>query len=161
MPETSFERGLLIFFRLAMGWTFLYAGLTQVTDPNFSVAGFLANTKTFHDVLAPFGAAGIAPVTTFLVEWGHTLIGISLIIGLATRLSAFFGIFLMAIYYMAHMDFPYVETQFNYIVDYHMVYGAVLLYVMAKHAGRVWGLDGLADRLPILAGLPGLRALVC
>jgi hypothetical protein len=30
---------------------------------------------------------------------------------------------------------------------------------MAHHAGHVWGLDGLVDRLPLVARNPSLRPL--
>lgn len=143
-----------------MGWVFLYAGLSQVTDPQFTVAAFLAHTKTFHDQLAWFALPSVAPYTTFLVEWGHTLIGLSLITGCLVRLSCPFGMLLMAVYYCAHLEWPYVENHFNFIMDYHLVYGGVLVYLMAKHAGHVWGLDGLLEKLPLVAQRPLLRGLV-
>jgi thiosulfate dehydrogenase (quinone) large subunit len=154
MNDSTLERGLVFFFRIAMGWTFLYAGLSQLTDPHFTVAGFLAGTKTFHDQLAWFAIPAIAPYTTFLVKWGHTLIGLSLISGCMVRLSSPFGIFLMAIYYCAHMDWPYIEGHVNFIMDYHLVYVAVLIFLMAKHAGHVWGLDGWLEKLPVIARRP-------
>jgi thiosulfate dehydrogenase [quinone] large subunit len=46
----------------------------------------------------------LPPITTFLVGYGHLLIGLSLIFGLMVRISASVGIMLM--YWMAHMDFP-------------------------------------------------------
>lgn len=160
MANTSqLDRGLIVFFRIAMGWTFLYAGLSQITNPNFTAAAFLAGTKTFHDQLAWFALPAIAPYTTFLVEWGHTLIGLSLIFGCMVRVSSPFGVLLMAIYYCAHMDWPYIESHVNFIVDYHLVYGGVLVYLMANHAGHVWGLDGLIGKLPAIAHRPVLRPL--
>src|SRR5262245_66576995 len=102
------ERAFIVFFRLAMGWTFLYAASHQIFDPNWSIVRFLSNTKTFHDVFAVFTTSAIAPIMTFLVEYGHLLIGLSLVSGLMVRVSASFGILLMIIYWMAHMDFPYI-----------------------------------------------------
>ena len=61
-----------------MAWTFLYAASHQVFDPQFTVAGFLKGTKTFHDVYAPLTNPSWAPVITFLVAYGHLLIGLSL-----------------------------------------------------------------------------------
>src|SRR5215813_11007362 len=59
------ERTLIVFFRLAMGWTFLYAASHQIFDPNWSIVGFLSNTKTFHDVFAVFVTPTVAPIVTF------------------------------------------------------------------------------------------------
>lgn len=160
MTGSKFERGLIVYFRLAMGWTFLYAAIHQLADPKWSVVGFLGNTKTFHDVLAVFAAPSVAPYTTFLVEYGHLLIGLSLIFGLMTRLGAGFGILLMVVYWMAHMDFPYIETKLNYLLDFHLVYAGVLSYLMLRRAGHVFGLDGLLEKMPFFEQHPGLKPLV-
>lgn len=154
------ERVLIVFFRLAMGWTFLYAASHQVFDPQFTVVGFLSHTKTFHDVFAVFITPTMAPITTFLVEYGHLLIGLSLVFGLMVRVSAAFGILLMLIYWMAHMDWPFIEDKNNLIVDFHIVYAGVLAYLIVKSAGHVWGLDGLVEKLPLVTRHPSLRPLV-
>ena len=54
----------------------------------WSIAGFLKSTKPFHDVYAPFTTPTIAPIVTFLVEYGHLLIGLLLLVGLTVRVSA-------------------------------------------------------------------------
>src|SRR5262245_37133950 len=74
----TMDRRFVLAFRLLMGWTFLYAGSWQVLSPDFSAATFLAHTKTFHDVYAPLTSPAMAPMLTFLVKWGHLLIGLSL-----------------------------------------------------------------------------------
>ena len=90
MNQSSVERCLIVFFRLAMGWTFLYAASHQVFVPGWSVAGFLNNTKTFHDLFAYFATPTMEPITSLFVSYGHLLIGVSLILGLMTRVSAGF-----------------------------------------------------------------------
>jgi thiosulfate dehydrogenase [quinone] large subunit len=137
------ERALILFFRLTIGWTFLYAAIHHYGDDKF-VVGFLSHTKTFHDVYAPFTSPTIAPILTFLVEYGHLLIGLSLISGLLVRVSAPFAIMLMLLYWTAHLDFPYVENPNNFLIDYHIVYSGVLVYLMITNAGRVCGLDAWA-----------------
>jgi thiosulfate dehydrogenase [quinone] large subunit len=160
MTDTTLERGLIVYFRLAMGWTFLYAASHQVFDPSFSVAGFLGHTKTFHDAYAVFTTPAWAPIITFLVGYGHLLIGLSLISGLMVRVSASFGILLMLMYWTAHMDFPFIENKNNFILDVHLVYAGVLVYLIAKRAGHVWGLDAVAERLPVFRDHSALRPLV-
>ena len=85
---------------------------------------------------------------TFLVGYGHLLIGLSLLVGFMVRISASFGILLLLVYWMAHMDFPYIENANNFIVDYHIVYASILGYLIYKRAGHVWGLDALASKIP-------------
>ena len=119
--------------------------------------GFLNHTKTFHDLFVMFTTPAMAPVTTFLVEYGHLLIGLSLLFGIMVRISASFGVLLMLIYWMAHMDWPFIENKNNFILDYHLVYGGVLVYLITKRAGHVLGLDGWVEQLPFVIRHPALR----
>jgi thiosulfate dehydrogenase (quinone) large subunit len=141
MTQTPINRLILFTFRILIGWTFLYAGIHHFGDGGF-VKGFLSHTKTFHDVYAPLTGDGIAPILTFLVEYGHLLIGLSLISGLLVRLSGPFAIMMFVLYWTAHMDFPYIENDNNYLIDYHIVYAVVTLLLIVENAGTVWGLDG-------------------
>ena len=150
------EQVFIVFFRLTMGWTFLWAGIHHFGDDKF-VLGFLTHVKTFHDVYAPFTNPTIIPILTFLVEYGHLAIGLSLISGLLVRVSAPFGVMLMLLYWTAHMDFPYIEIVNNYLIDYHIVYAGVLVYLMVKRAGHVFGLDGLVSKLVAVQHSPMLR----
>jgi thiosulfate dehydrogenase [quinone] large subunit len=156
--DTRTERFLIVFFRLTMGWTFLWAAIHHFGDRGF-VAGFLNHTKTLHDFYAPLTAPTIAPMLTFLVEYGHLLIGLSLISGLLVRASAPFGIMMMVLYWSAHMDFPYIENVNNLLVDYHIVYAGVLMYLVVKRAGHVCGLDGWLSNHTNIEKTPVLRWL--
>lgn len=159
MTDSPTERIYVLLFRLLMGWTFLYAASHQAFDPDWTVVGFLSHTKTFHDAFAVFTTPAMAPITTFLVKYGHLLIGLSLVTGLMVRVSASFGILLMITYWLAHMDFPYIENKNNFLLDYHVVYSLVLGYLIAMRAGHVWGLDGWVEKLSIVAEHPRLRPL--
>jgi thiosulfate dehydrogenase (quinone) large subunit len=159
-PDSGVERFLIVLFRVTIGWTFLWAFIHHFGDDGF-VTGFLSHTKTFHDVYAPFTNPAVAPTLTVLVEYGHLLIGLSLISGLLVRASAPFAIMLMLLYWTAHMEFPYVENANNYLVDYHIVYAGVLVYLIIKRAGHVLGLDGWVEKHLLSEGSnPGLRWLV-
>ena len=80
------------------------------------------------------------PLTDFLMKRGHLLIGLSLVSGLMVRISGPFGILLMVTYHFAHMEWPFIEDHLSLFVDYHLVYAIVIVYLMAHHAGHVWGL---------------------
>ncbi len=159
MSASPMEKTLIVYFRLAMAWTFLYAASHQVFEPSFSVVGFLSHTKTFHDFFEVFTTPTVAPITTFLVEYGHLLIGLSLLTGLMVRVSASFGVALMLVYWFAHMDFPYIENANNFLMDYHLIYAGVLVYLIVKRAGHVVGLDAWAERLDVVKQHPGLKPL--
>ena len=157
---TKMERSLAEIFRVAMGWVFLYAAYQQISDPQWTAATFLNRTKTAHDFFVWFASPTQVAVTNFLVKWGHLLIGISLILGLLTRVGAFLGAVLMSMYYIAHMDFPYVESQSNFIVDYHLIYIGVLIYLIIMRAGHYVGLDYFVSRTPMLARHHFMRLII-
>ena len=144
MTESNSERNLIFLLRLSLGWVFLYAASHQVFVPGWSVAGFLGHTKTFHGLFSMLATPAVAPVISFLVSWGHLLIGLSLILGLGVRVSAFFGILLMILYWMAHMDFPYISDRNSFIIDFHIVNALVLALLIVKRAGHIRGLDAWA-----------------
>ncbi len=159
--ETPLHRSLILFFRVAMGWVFLYAGFTQIfVEPHWTAATFLAHTKTFHGIYGPFAASSLMPLIDFCVKWGHLLIGLSLVSGLMVRVSGVFGIALMLVYWSAHLDFPYVSSPLNFLLDEHIVYAVLIVYLMAVRAGHVVGLDGWVEKLPMVEHNPYLRPLV-
>lgn len=151
------EKALILGLRLSMAWTFLYAASHQVFVPGWSATGFLAHTKTFHGFFSLFTGPVIGPVVSVVVEYGHLLIGLSLLTGLAVRASSLAGIGLMLLYWMAHMDFPYISDTNNFLVDSHIVYALVLGLLVAVRAGHYAGLDAWAEGLPMVQHNRGLR----
>ncbi len=147
----------LFLLRISMGWMMLYAGLTKILNPNWSAAFYLKDAKTFGGFFQWFLRPDILPVTNFLNEWGLTILGVSLILGIFVRLTSIYGVALMMLYYFPILDFPYPNPH-AYIVDEHLIYAAVLLFFAAIRAGRAWGLEGLCSRLPICSKFPRLRA---
>ena len=156
---TTLDRGIIFVLRVFVGWTFLYAGTWQIWE-HYSAAGFLGHGVTFHNFFAIFATPAVLPVTDFLMKWGHLLIGLSLVSGLLVRVSGPFGALLMVTYYFAHMQWPFIENHLNFLVDFHLVYAVVLVYLIAHNAGHVWGLDGLLERLHVVERHPTLRPLV-
>lgn len=144
------ERSLIFLLRMAMAWTFLYAASHQVFVSGFSVTGFLGSAKTFHGFFEYFSGPIVAPVITFLVAYGHLLIGLSLLTGLMVRVSAAFGIGMMLMYWMAHMDFPYISNTNNFLVDEHIVFALVLGLLIVVRAGHIWGLDTWASHQSVV-----------
>jgi thiosulfate dehydrogenase (quinone) large subunit len=159
MTESNLDRGIIFVLRILIGWTFIYAGASQIWT-NFDTAGFLNHVVTFHYFFSFFAQPAMLPYTDFLVKWGHLLIGLSLISGFLVRASGPFGVLLMITYYFAHMKFPYIEENVNFLVDYHLVYATVIVYLIAHRAGHVWGLDGLVERMHMVDQIPVLRPLV-
>lgn len=135
----------LFVLRVATGWLMFYAGIVKVLDPGWSAAGYLQGAKTFPAFFQWFLQPGILPVTDFINEWGLTLIGLSLIFGVAVRLSGGLGALLMLLYYFPVLEFPRIPPH-SYIVDDHIIYAFVLILLSTMRAGRDWGFDGLVAK---------------
>ncbi len=159
MTSTAY-RSFALVFRLLMAWTFLYAASHQVWNSQFSVAKFLGSTKTFHDLYAPLTAPALDPFLTFLVSYGHLAIGLSLLVGLFVRVSSLAGLLLLLMYWTAHMEWPYIENHNNLIVDYHIVYSTVCVFLFVADAGHVLGLDQVAANMALVRNNRLLKALV-
>lgn len=133
------EDKALVTVRVVIGWLFFYAGYSKLTNPDWSAAGYLQGAETFNGFYAWLASDGMIGITNFLNAWGLTLIGIALILGLFTRLTAFLGATMMILYWFPALTFPTVEHGF--LVDDHIIYAAVLVYLGLVRAGRIGGLD--------------------
>ena len=164
MSETPLQKAIIFLLRIFIGWVFLYAGVRQVLSPAWTAMEFLGGAKTFPGFYALFTSPAVLPVVNFLVKWGHTLIGLSLVLGIGVRISSSFAAALTILYYLPRLDFPFVGSVSNYIVEYHLVYALVLVYLGSVHAGRCFGLENWFASLPPIARLidrePRIRALL-
>mgnify|MGYP001575726727 CR=1 FL=1 len=138
---TKLQKLSILILRLALGFLMFYAGITKVTDPSWSAAGYIKGAKAFSPFYNFLLSPSVLPVINFLNEWGLTLLGISLIFGVFVRLSSALGIILMILYYLPILKFPYVGEH-SYLVDEHIIYSLTLFLLMAFNAGRIFGFDG-------------------
>ena len=134
------QKLMLAATRVALGWLFFYAGITKVLNPNWSAKGYLAGAKTFGAFYQWLLTPNIIPFINFINEWGLTLLGISLILGIFVRISSILGALLMLLYYFPILQFPYPNAN-SYIVDEHIIYTLILLFFAALRAGRIMGFD--------------------
>jgi thiosulfate dehydrogenase [quinone] large subunit len=152
------QKIFLVFLRVSIGWLFFYSGITKVLDPTWSAAGYLNSAKTFSGFYHWLASPDILPFTNFLNEWGLTLIGIVLILGIFIRLASVFGAGMMILYYFPILTFPKVGAN-AYIIDEHIVYILVFLFLGSVRAGRIWGLDNWCSNLSICKKYPVLRKI--
>lgn len=129
----------VLLLRLSLGWLFFYAGITKVLNPDWSAVGYLAGAKTFVSFYHWLATPAVLPFVDFLNEWGLTLLGVSLLVGLLVRSSALAGAGLMLLYYFA-LPFPY-PSEHSFLVDEHIIYALALALLWTLHAGKFWGLD--------------------
>ncbi len=119
--------------RISLGWFFFYAGYSKlVAVDGFSAKGYLLNLK------GPFAGLFLSLAGNVLVDqlviWGLTLIGLCLILGILIRFASFWGIVMMALFYLT--AYPPARA---FLVDDHIIFIAILLFLMVSNAGYSYG----------------------
>ncbi|MBX4195426.1 DoxX family protein [Candidatus Parcubacteria bacterium] len=135
----------LFLLRISLGWYMFYAGITKVIDPAWSAEGYLKGAKLLPGFYMWLTSPGIMPVVNFINEWGLTLLGVSLILGIFIKYSAPLGVLLMLLYYIP-LGIIHPDAH-SLIVDQHVVFGLLMIYFTLVGAGKVWGLDGRIGKL--------------
>ena len=135
--------------RIAIGWHFLYEGLIRLVDTKWSAAAYLESSTGpaamwFKDMAAD---QAVLSLVNQLNIWGLILIGICLMLGLASRLSALAGILLLGLYYISHPPF-FGPEQIGALEDHFMIVNRNLvellaLWVVVFYPAGGLGLDGI------------------
>ncbi len=157
MEATTFGRGGMIaitVLRVLVGWHFLYEGLSKLTSPSFTAAGYLKQAKgplgeqfrwlaTRPDLLAN---------ADLITMWGLTIVGVCLMLGLFTRLASLAGIAFILMFYLAAPPwigyFYAIPSEGSYlIVNKNLVEVAALAVIMLTGSGRFAGLDRILSKV--------------
>jgi len=149
----TFQLVALVSLRMLIGWHFLYEGVAKLSNPYWTSAGYLQESKGwfsdfFMDLANNPGALG---VVDNLNQWGLLLIGLALLVGVFSRTAAFAGVILLALYYLAVPPFPTLEyampSEGSYlIVNKILVELAALLVIVGFPTAHRIGLDRLLFR---------------
>jgi uncharacterized membrane protein YphA (DoxX/SURF4 family) len=134
--------GIFVILRIAIGWHFLYEGLSKVLNPGWSSQDYLVSTSgLFSDVFHWMAETPsvLAVVDSFNV-WGQIIIGLGLMLGAFTQTACIAGIILLFFYYIAH---PPAYS----IVNSNLVELIALSILATVPTGRIIGIDRfLANR---------------
>ncbi len=136
---------VVVTLRIILGWVFFYAGIVKVFNPAWSAAFYLKDAHTFPSFFQFLLQPDVLPIVNFLNVWGLTLIGLSLLVGIFVRVSAPLGALLMVLYYLPALHFPYVGEH-SMLIDEHIVYALLLIFLMLSNAGMKFGLDKFIAR---------------
>ena len=118
-----------------MGILFFSAGWVKITDSSWSVAGYISGSKIFTEFYSWLATPTILPIVNFLNEWGLTLIGIALLLGVFVRLASLFGFIMMILYYLPAYPLDHG------LIDEHIVYSLVFLVFMSYGSGKILTLN--------------------
>ena len=145
---TPYQNAALITLRILIGWHFLYEGLTKIANPNWSAGSFLMGSKWLFSGFFHWLAnnSGILNIVDFMNEWGLTIIGLGLILGIFVRYAAMAGALLGLLYYIAAPPMPglvySIPMEGSYLIVNKTLIEAAALVVLSLFPGSsVFGLD--------------------
>jgi len=131
--QIDLKKLFITILRMAIGWHFLYEGMSKLFTTNWSAYPFLANTSGFLSGFYHWLAS--SPVLMKTVDlmniYGLIFIGIALFAGLFIRYAAIGGALLLTLYYFAYP--PFGSSLFSsgeghlFIVDKLFIEAVVLL----------------------------------
>jgi len=144
----AISRLTLTFIRAAIGWHFLYEGISKLFMENWSAQAYLANATGFlsgfyHGIAASESLVG---AVDFLNIFGLIIIGLALFLGLFVRFASLAGILLLLLYYFAYPPwgtslFGSVEGHF-FIVNRNFIEAFLLLWFVLS-GDKGYGIDRL------------------
>ena len=142
----------IVMLRVYTGVFFLIYGWGKIRNPEFEngLAGFVSgNLDKAFGFYRPFLESVVLPnngLFAVMVGWGEFLIGITLIVGLATRWASLAGALMVA-------SFWFTKGQgFFDAMNHDSVWLMIFIVLATVHAGRAYSLDErLADRFRFLA----------
>ena len=141
----------LALLRIVIGWHFLYEGWSKIIAGEWSSASYLSTaTGPFAPVFHWLGAsAKLIPIIDQLNLWGLILIGLALMLGAFTRIAAFGGMALLALYYITYPPLfarASGTTEGSYLIVNKNLVELCALGVIAVFPATVLGLDRLRLR---------------
>ncbi len=140
----------LVVLRVAIGWHFLFEGLSKLTNPNWSSFFYLMDSKgifeNFFKMLA--GNEQSLHIVNVLNIWGLIILGLFLILGLFTRSVIIGAIVLLSMYYLSHpplfnLEYALPEAGSHWIVDKLLIEILALVVLLVFPTGKEIGLDRL------------------
>ena len=171
--------------RVAIGWHFLFEGISKIIQGNWTSSAFLLNTtgffSGFYHLIA--SSPALLMVTDMLNMYGLLIIGTALFIGIFSRYASLAGALLLTMYYFAYPPFgnPMMNPSDGHLfmVDKLFIEAAALLFLffyreqgysidtlieiyLSKKKSPVTSTEGTTSRreaLKNLATLPVLGAM--
>lgn len=157
-PLSGFQQVTLVVLRTLIGWHFLYEGYFKVSLPAwspdgqplpaFSAAGFIkATTGPLGWLAQTMVNGGHVNVINKLIVFGLLGVGLSLMLGLLTRIGCIGGMLLLALFYFTSIPtagLPADHAEGTYlIVNKTLIEGLAVLALYAFDTGKLAGLDRL------------------
>jgi thiosulfate dehydrogenase [quinone] large subunit len=158
---SALQQTLLVVLRTLIGWHFLYEGYYKLVLPGWSAdgtplapwssAGYLrAATGPLAGIFHRLADSGWIGWIDLGVKAGLLLAGVSLLLGLLTRLGCWGALLLLGMFYVAAIPLagtPQPGSEGTYlVVNKTLIEGAAVAVLLAFRTGEIAGLDLLLAR---------------
>jgi thiosulfate dehydrogenase [quinone] large subunit len=150
---TSTQTWALVALRVFIGWHLLYEGVVKLWNTGWSAGGYLMDSQgLFAEFFYKLAAnPQLLALVDFLNVWGLILIGLSLILGLFTRIALFGGMLLLGLYYLSHPALIGVKyslpSEGSYLlVNKNLIEITSMLVLFLFPSSQIIGLDRLLAR---------------
>ncbi len=155
-PYSRAQAVSLVLLRTLIGWHFLYEGYYKLALPawtasgqplgHWSAAGYLrAATGPFAAAFHSLAATRFVPWVDVIVPIALALVGLSLTLGLFTRLGCWGAMALLSLFYFASIPTsgaPVTGQEGTYLlVSKNLIELVAVAVVLACHTERIAGLD--------------------
>ena len=145
---TKMQLVALITCRVLIGWHFLYEGSVKLLNPDWSAKGFLMDSEGLFKEWFFWMAntEGLIETINFLNQWGLVLIGLSLILGMFSKIASISGIIMLAMFYMSHppligVDYMMPSEGSYLIVNKNLIELSMLIVLALIPTSRIIGID--------------------
>lgn len=151
MPYSTLQLVSLVLLRLTIGWHFLYEGVIKFYNPYWSAKGYLLSAEGVFKPLFTWLSGDTAIGLVNAANIGLTMaVGLTLLLGIFTRIGAVIGCLLLLMFYLAHPPLHGFSASTMggtyWIVNYNLVEIAGLMVILAFPTSRYFGLDNLIGR---------------
>jgi len=145
---TNAMRLAITLLRMAVGWHFLYEGVSKLTATSWTAAGFLEGSTGFMAGFYHWLAASEAMMRVVdpLNVFALVAIGLALFLGIMIRPAAVAGVLLLALYYFAYPPFGVsrmMQADGNLFIVNRIFIEAVILLLFVFLQDRGHGLGRL------------------
>lgn len=148
LSKTDYPKIVVTVLRMAIGWHFLYEGISKLVTKDWTSFSYLANStgplSGFYHWLTSSDV--LLRTVDLLNVYGLILIGLALVTGLLSRVVSVAGAVLLTLYYFAYP--PFGDTLLSsseshlYIIDRNFIEAAALM-VLIFLKDRGYGIDNL------------------
>lgn len=147
---------ILFFARLLMGGSLIGLGIRLFVGGGWDAWNSIGVVLPSTYPRGPIGDIFLAfwgnQFVIQLLIWSSVLVGIALVLGVAVRLASYGGILIMLMLYLA------VIPPGSVILNQHVIYIVVFLFLVVGEAGKVGGFDSLL--VPLEEKYPKLKYLL-